>query len=395
MKIGIITFHFPYNCGAVLQCTALQTKLEKLGHKVDVVNYRPHYHQYRYTPLKNPFFYAGECMKKKYEVDPMIKRFARGVIGALRVVHSWRSYKIVKVSDDKFESFIKKYLHETKVIRSNRALRKKYPKCDLFISGSDQLWNAKLTRKVIDPAYLLDFANDGAGRISYAVGADFTHLEQDKEEVKNALLQFDSISLRERQCYDIIREMCGNQVPMHIDVDPTFLLKEEEYDEFCSTATLEKEPYILTYCMPNISQAKVYNAAKILSEKTGYKVIDINGSPGRANAQIEDHRVCGPDEFLWYVKHAKYVLTNSFHGTAFSVTFHKQFMAIPHSDTGYRVTELLDRLGLSQRHVQTGMAAADDIDKTIDFEKADGLLGELRDESLKYLTQCIDKYGKD
>ena len=395
MKIGIITFHFPYNCGAVLQCVALQKKMQQLGHDVKVVNYRPCYHQNRYTPFKNPIYYAGKCMQRKYEVDPIIKRLARGVLGALRTVYSWRFYKKIKISESKFENFIKTYLNETKVIRTNKELEKKYPNCGLFISGSDQLWNAGLTEGKIDPAYLLDFVSNGAGRISYAVGADFTRLLQDKVEVKEALLQFDSISLREKACYDTIHEMCGDRVPMHVDIDPTFLLNEEEYEEFCCEQELEEEPYILTYVMPNISQMKVYNAAKILSEKTGYKVIDVNGSPSRGNTKIKDYRVCGPAEFLWYVKHAEYVLTNSFHGTAFSVTFHKQFMAIPHSDTGYRVTELLDRLSLSERYVSDGESAVATIDKTIEFELADQLLGELREESVGYLKQCVEKYGKD
>ena len=85
MKIGIITFHFPYNCGATLQCTALQTKLQQMGHQVSVINYRPWYHQNRYVALKNPVYYAGKMMKKQGEDDPLFKRLYRGADGFLRV----------------------------------------------------------------------------------------------------------------------------------------------------------------------------------------------------------------------------------------------------------------------------------------------------------------------
>ena len=96
-------------------------------------------------------------------------------------------------------------------------------------------------------------------------------------------------------------------MPIYHTIDPTLLLQAKVYDDFICERTLETEQFIFTYTMPDESIHKVYNAAKLLSEKLGMKVIDANGNPSKLNAKIKDHRICGPDEFLWYMKHAAYV----------------------------------------------------------------------------------------
>lgn len=395
MKTGIITFHFPYNCGAVLQCMALQTELEKLGCEVEVINYRPWYHQNRYTPRKNPVYFAKKCAARKSEGDMFLKQIYRGARGFYDTVRSWKNYNAVMEKHSRFEGFIKKHLHETKVYRTIGQLKKNAPDCDMYISGSDQLWNAKITEGVIDPAYMMDFGKDTTGRITYAVGVDFKALTYPQENLIPYMNKLDAIAMRERNCFEQIEKLVGNQVPMYVTIDPTLLLDAAEYEPYICEKPLETEPFILTYTMPNETQAKVYNAAKLLSEKTGIKVIDVSGNPSMANKKIEDNRICGPDEFLWYIKNASYVLTNSFHGTAFSVTFRKQFMAIPHTQTGYRVRELLEKVGLVSQCAATGMQAAKDIEKKIEYAAVGDRIQELRKDSIDYLQTYIEKFSKN
>lgn len=387
MKIGIITFHFAYNCGAVLQCLALSEKLKQMGHEVCVINYQPWYHKNRYTPLKNPIYYAKKRAQRRPEGDTIVRQTLRGAKGFAQVVYSWRNYGKFSKIDKYFKTFEKDYLNTTKMYRTIDQLRKDPPKCDLYITGSDQLWNAKITEGMIDPAYLLEFGSDDIKKISYAMGVNLKTMTQPLETIKPALKKLDAISLREKEDYDLINQLTDNEVDMHVDVDPTFLLKKDNYDKYIPTECLEKEPYILTYTMPDESQPKVYNAAKMLSEKTGIKVIDVCGNPQKANQKVEDNRICGPAEFLWYVKNATYVVTNSFHGTAFSVNFGKDFVTIPHSTTGYRVTEILDKVGLGMRYATNGPAAVKCFDNPIDFEKTQKLLDELRQGSIEYLKE--------
>lgn len=387
MKIGIITFHFAYNCGAVLQCLALSEKLKQLGHEVCVINYQPWYHKNRYTPLKNPIYYSKKRATSKGEGDTIIKQTMRGAKGFASVVYSWRHFPKVNEIDKYFKTFAKENLNETHIYRTFDQLVNNPPKCDLYISGSDQLWNAKLTEGRIDPAYLLEFGSADIRKITYSMGVSLKNMDEPIENIKPSLMKFDAISLREEECYEQINELAEGKVPMHVDVDPTFLLKKEEYDKYMPKESLCDEPFIFTYTMPDKSQMKVYNAAKLLSEKTGIKIIDASGNPKNANRSVPDNRICGPAQFLWYIKNATYVVTNSFHGTAFSVNMEKNFVTIPHSQTGYRVTEILDKLGLDNRYATTGADAVECFDSEANFEKSRELLGKLRENSIEYLKE--------
>lgn len=389
MKIGIITFHFAYNCGAALQCVALCEKLKKLGHEVCVINYQPWYHKNRYTPLKNPFYYGIKRAARKEDADSIIKQLLRGSKGFAGAVYSWRHYPKVKKVDRLFKTFIKDNTNETQIYRTLEQLINNPPKCDLYISGSDQLWNSKLTEGKIDPAYLLEFGSDDIRRITYAMGVDIESLQEPLDSVVSSMMRFDSISLREEECYKKISELTRNTVPMHVDVDPTFLLKKEEYDKYISKEDLYDGPFIFTYTMLDESQIEVHKTAYELGKKLGMKVIDASANPRKLNRYVEEQRICGPAQFLWYIKNADYVVTNSFHGTAFSVNMEKNFVTIPHSQTGYRVTEILDKLGLSNRYAKSATEAIECFEKSIDSAKSTAILANLREKSINYIVKQI------
>ena len=389
-KVGIVTFHFPYNCGAALQCYALQKTLEKMCYDASVIDYRPWYHQNRYTPLKNPVQVARSAVAalpkdsgKKQKIKTAVKSFAKGI-------YSWRKYFEKKPQDDMFRSFSRNYLKLTKTIyRTIKKLRLMPPRYSAYVSGSDQLWNAHLTGGGFDEVYFLKFGDESVRRITYAVGADFSDLAEAAEKTKVLLKDLNAIALREDKYIDMVKKSAPDGVEVCQTLDPTFLLNVEEYNNVIPDKALEKDRYILTYTMPDKTQGKVYNAAKILSERIGLKVIDVSGNPTMINKKMEDNRMCGPLDFLWYMKNADYVLTNSFHGTAFSVIMQKEFCAIPHSLTGNRVSELLSRIGLTDRCAATGDEAAEKITQPIDYRETEKLLAEERQCSLDYLKRNL------
>lgn len=391
MKIGTITFHFPCNCGAVLQCIALQTVLKQEGHDVSVINYRPPYHQNRYVPLINPFIVA----KTRFEGHPagtsLLYRTASAAKGFLTILKGWKNYPHRKIQYDKFQRFEKRAINLTPVYRSLKELNQKAPAFGMYISGSDQLWNAHITNKKFDEAYFLRFGPKEAGRITYAIGANFAEHPCHMKVLPELLQDLDAIALRELKCKDDLHT-CAPDTPIHRTIDPTLLLDAKAYDQFMPEEPLETEPFIFTYTMPDVSRNKVYNACKLLSQKTGLKVIDGSGTANRIIAG-RDCRVCGPDDFLWYIRHARYVLTNSFHGTAFSVIMEKQFAVVPHSTTGNRVTELLEQVGLSHRLAVTGMEAAKKIHEPMEYDRPRQLIRQLRADSLAYLRDSIERYG--
>ena len=382
MKVGIITFHFPFNCGAILQCYALEHKLEMLGNEAQVIDYCPWYHWNRYASYKNPFYYAN---KKLHEPGNVFVRIKNGAKGFRDTVRSRKDAKPRLVREEKFNAFREAYLHETRTYRSLRALRMRPPKCDLYIAGSDQLWNSKLTDNKFDPAYFLNFGRKKTRRATYAVGTYFADPQAAKAEIAPMLKKLDAVSLREARFLPDVMDAAGPSVPLHTDVDPTLLLTADAYEALLPKEPLEKEPFILVYTMPGPAQKPTNEAAKKLAQKTELHLIDVNGNPNAENRSVGDQRIASPAEFLWYVKNAAYVVTNSFHGTVFSVLFHKRFATILHRETGNRVSELLDKIGLSDRYTDQKDAVAKILGLAADWKAVDTALAALRAESERYL----------
>ena len=312
--------------------------------------------------------------------------------GFLRTVYSWRRYRQNRVKDQNFRLFSDKYMNETKVYRTLSQLQKDPPQCDMYIAGSDQLWNAAITEKRFDEAYFLRFGDEKTGRMTYSVGADFSSFEEKENELRELLQDLDAVSMRETRWAPMVEQALGGKTSVHIDLDPTMLLSAEEYEKFSAPQTLE-EPYILTYTMPGETQKKAYQTAKQLSAKMGIKVLDVSGQPTAANKTIPDNRICGPDGFLQYVKNAAYVVTNSFHGTVFAVQFGKKFVVIPHATTGNRVTELLDKLGLQDRYGSDAETLVEKMENEIAYGEVFEKMECLRGESLRFLQESIEKYG--
>ena len=340
MKIGIITFHFASNQGAVLQCYALQTYLEKQGHMVEVIDYRPAYHLAKYTPHKNPFIIAKSNWKRNSKMRApkrvyiYIRGFARGVISSIEQAD--------RVRFALFESFRDEHLHQSERYTTLKQLQNKPPCDDLYIAGSDQIWNTDFCDYELDPAYFLKFGNLGTKRVTYAVSPKEKYSNTEKEQLKELCRGLDYISIREPNP-DITQVV---ERDVEIDPDPTLLIDKEDYNVI-EAERIVREPYLFVYGMEDASE--VDSAVKTISETKGLKVV--NGSPHRIRLSMECEKVYdyGPKEFLSYIKYASYVVTNSFHGTVFSVLYEKPFTSVTHSTRGKRITSLLSAIELDSR----------------------------------------------
>ncbi|MGN0166188.1 MAG: polysaccharide pyruvyl transferase family protein [Lachnospiraceae bacterium] len=347
MKIGIITFHFPYNCGAALQCYALQTAIEKEGHEVVIINYRPWYHQNRYTRHKNPMTVAKQNYLRDKDSRSFRRRLISGIYWYFHAAFDIGLWRKNKESEAVFGIFVKKYLHETRIYRTLDDLKKSPPEADLYICGSDQLWNTLLTGGEPDKAYFLDFGPENIRRRSYAVGVNIENPESLKEEIGPLLNRFEAISLRERACEQQVREMCDKDIPMQFDKDPTLLLDREEYEALIPDVIFEDRKYVMLYLMGDPSEEKAVELAKVYAKQNNLQLINVIAYPSRKRADVDKNIICGPEKFLWYIKNAKKVYTNSYHAVIFSMIFDRDFNVVPHETTGYRVRELLERYGRS------------------------------------------------
>lgn len=391
MKIGIITFHFPYNCGAGLQCYALSKALENMGHEVCVIDYCPKYHKNLYKPMRNPFVAAKRGWKSAGKKANVIKKTVRSVNAFAVAVYSWKNYKGMKKADEIYARFIKNNLKLTSRFKTLYWLKKNPPKCDLYISGSDQLWNQAITGNGFDEAYFLKFGDESIGRITYAVSTRFGKKDDKLEkELKELFVGLDAIAVRESNDLPTIDKVAKELgIPVYQTIDPTLLLDKKEYDKIISNDTLESSQFIFTYSISSNTRLIVDDIIKEIKNKENLKIINAVCYPKMTGKTVDDI-VVGPEQFLWYIKNAKLIVTDSFHATVFSILFGKNFITVPRGEADVRVSGLLEKLKISG-HVTRQAAGALDCLKDIDYCSAREVLEDIRKSSIEYLNNQIEK----
>lgn len=326
MKIKTITCHDVYNVGASLQAYALATYLKSLGHDVEIVDYKPEYLiHYKLTGIANPK-YDKPILKELYT----LAKFP----GRLKARFSKRKRK--------FDFFTKKYLPVTsEKYSSNEELKINPPEAEIYFAGSDQIWNT-LFQNGKDPAFYLDFAPEKSVKASYAASfATEDIVEEWKPQVKKWLSDLDYISVREKNGVSIINKL-GLKNAIQV-LDPVFLLDKDKWIEI-ETRLEINEPYILLYDFDCNEIIGKYTR-KIASEH-GWKVYSVLKNP-YCDRDFEQE---GPTEFLWLIDHSEFVVSNSFHATAFSVIFEKQFKVFARKEAiNARMSELVKSLDLEDR----------------------------------------------
>lgn len=315
MKTGILTFHSAYNFGASLQAWALQTTLEKLGAQPYIINYRPAIIDNLYNPLANK---TG--LKKS--------RLLR------RMINPEQMQRVTK-----YEGFIQNELHLIGEAHSYEELQNENFALDACIVGSDQVWNVQHTGG--DSAYFLDFFGGNVKKISYAasIGTDYI-LPSYYEEFRMGLQKFDHISVRESSAVPVLGDLTDK--PIQVVLDPTLLLDVEEYEKIKNKVHYD-EKYILVYMMEY--NPKVVELANYASRLLGIPVVQRRPKKIFMN-ELKSCYTYTPGEFLSCVEQAEMVITNSFHGTVFSILYGKPFVSMLHTDTGSRTVDLLQTLGL-------------------------------------------------
>lgn len=377
MKVGVITFHFASNCGGMLQCFALQEFLRKNGCEASVIDYRPRYHTIRYDAVKNPLTYV-RYYRKQYRDKPLARRAqltARAFARCAKLDCSAAERHTAHL----FRAFMEKNLRLTKKYTTLRALQADPPKADAYVTGSDQLWNPDLLDRAFDPAYFLRFGRADVPRVAYAVSTGKTLTEEECAQLHDLGAELTAVSIREYN-RDVIDQL-GKDV--HICIDPTLLLDAADYAGVEGKQT-ESGPYIFVYGFEDTEE--IHQAVKQAQEK--YRCPVVNGCPHRIHLPQDARKMrdYGPDQFLTLVKNASCVVTNSFHGTAFSVVYRKDFITVVHRTRGGRMTELLGKLGLDGRIFGSERFSFEGLP---DHDAAREKLAALRACSAEYLLEAV------
>ncbi|MEQ3118445.1 polysaccharide pyruvyl transferase family protein [Parabacteroides distasonis] len=369
LKIATITFNHAHNHGSMLQTYALQQFVYGLGNKADaVIDYRViDYHTDNQRAIYAVF-------KKNFSIKSLMKN----LIAARHIFTLKKRHK-------KFEQFLKDYCSITRCYRCPEELMTEPPEADVYISGSDQLWNVRA--KDFSEVYYLSFVKKGK-RISYAASLGPLKIDWEKYDTAKyaSLLQnYAFISTREQGSADNVEKLIGRQPEIH--VDPTLLLTKNEWRRIQSDANYNNGNYILLYSLePTKLQL---NMAKAISKKLRLPIVVLryNNKNDWFNSFV--HRYdAGPCDFLSYIDHAALVLSSSFHGTAFSLIYHKPFYVF-NGLTDNRISSILTHTGLLNRSIAT----MDDISKVkiqpLNEKEIDNFLAKERLRSADYLCRAI------
>jgi hypothetical protein len=354
-----------YNYGASLQAYALMKYLETLGHDVEIIDYMPEYLSRRY----NLWFISSQWSGNF---------FLKLVYFALKVPGRFIHYMPRKKA---FDRFTKKYLKlTTRTYHSNEELKADVPFADIYIAGSDQIWNSKYPNGK-DPSFYLDFALNDSVKASYAASFSVNHIEKGYEEqVKLWIKKLDHISVRELTGLTILESIGIQGVQV---LDPVFLLPESFWCNMAKEIKI-KGKYILIYDFEN--NPAIEHFAKEISTKTGYPIIAIKDDSDQyyANKLIKN---ASPLDFIGLIKNCEIFISNSFHGAAFSIIFNKEFYTFNrmYHEVNSRMKDLLYLLGIENRLVikETQIEFED----KIDYFKVNALLSEKIMFSKKYLDQ--------
>lgn len=321
MKIGILTFHCAHNYGAVLQAYASKCFLEKNGHEVYFIDYRPN------------------KIISKYKLFTLNRFFSKSVISSLRKLK--HEIPLLKKRINKYNDF-KIFTDKILLENGNKSvdLFNGLEKLDCYFLGSDQIWNISLLG-YFDEIYWGNFPLKKP-MFTYAVSLEENIPDIYNEKINNSLLQFKSISVRE----DVIKDVLLSKFNINSTVvlDPTFLIEQDDWIKIEQPLKIPNK-YVLLYYFGVTDY--IINEAEIFANKHNCRLLIVSIGVSNDVRYINSVR---PENFIYLFHHASFVITNSFHGTAFSIIFKRPFYVIKKKGTSnYRINQLCNSCNLTER----------------------------------------------
>lgn len=366
-KIYTLTCHDVYNVGAGLQAFALQKYLLDKGNDVEIIDYKPVYLSGHYSlfTINNP-------------------KYRKPVINILYLIAKLpnRIKRLISQRKKRFDLFKKEYLLLTsKKYSSNSEMFDQFQDADIFIVGSDQVWNP-LFQNGKDPAFFLDFASDSKVKISYAASFATDQLsEEDEKRMYPLLSRFDEISVRESRGIELLNKMGLNAICV---CDPVILIDQDVWKSLAVYQNNRKK-YIFYYDFDNNS--KVQAVIRKYADEMNYDVLSVTYAEGMIYC-----RDMGPLEFLGYIMNAEIIVTNSYHATVFSVIFHKPFYVFSRKENlNSRIEDFITYLELQNKCYSLNSLGSIEYS----WEEIDEKVIKLREKSEDYLQKWISKEGID
>ena len=355
MKIGVITIHSDLNYGAFLQAFATVAFLRNKGYDAKLIDYR------------------------KIPNSPRKYKFPKNLI--------FKIYNLPRLF--RYRNFVKPMLSNVRYNDLDSLMNNFNEDYDVLISGSDQIWNPICGGFVnkLNPAYYLAFAsNKKYKKIAYAssVGS-YVFNKEEQQKVKKWLDEYSYLSTREQAGAKQLESFLGRSV--QVVLDPSLLLCHSEWLKFASILHINHK-YVLVYYIDELDEVVGY--ARKVADKYGYKVALITNMQYKPTGVDIKIPHCGPAQFLWLFENASYIVTNSFHGTAFAVNFNKDFVSVIKRNSPQRQQTLLTNVGLIDRLLDD-INQLDNLSEHVDWREPNEKLEKLRAESIDYLINAIER----
>jgi hypothetical protein len=381
-SVGIITIQ-KSNFGGCLQSYALWTYIESIGYNCEIIDlYRPVMKGY-----KNETNLLSFTTTRKNVQSKSIKPFIIRIYSLLQNYIRQRNYKYNFINNKNFELFnsLIKYSQPYKSIDS---LYKNPPEYDIYITGSDQVWNPDMPFE--NEPYLLTFAPIGKKLIAYASSFGRVNLPDEfKINYKKCLEKYDLISVREETGQKIIGEIAG--MKSNLVIDPTMLL-DVNYWQIISTQPDIMQKYLFCFSLNSNSELIKY-ASKICKNNKLVLVIISNNMFDYEGVKTINKNDSGPKEWLGLIENAEIVITDSFHGTVFSILFNRQFQSFIDKSKnkvhlGTRIENILNKLSLESQLINN-LSIEKEISK-IEYSKVNAKLEQLRMESKNFIDNALE-----
>lgn len=368
-KIGLVTC-FINNYGACLQAYALQTVLKEYAEQVDVIQYL------------EPAGYDNSSFLRRIIINPVVKK----VVGVF--LPDYRHKQSFRIACN---SFKKQYLRFGKQkYYSYEELKSNSPDYDVFVCGSDQIWNPTFYGGP-NKAYYLDFV-ENKKRIAYAPSIGVSELEEQyRRDFVEMVKKFDFLSVREKTGSFLIEKYC-NRIACTV-LDPTLLISGEAWRRRAEDAQLQiDEKYIFCYLFGD--RPFYYDYIKYVSNKMNLPVYIVPFTANHMNAGFHNIFGAGPLEFVKLIRDAAFVITDSFHATAFSINMNVPFYSLLRSENATpnnmnsRIYDILSLTGLEERLWQDNQGM-DKFSDVICWDDSNTILVKNRNESRAYLENAL------
>lgn len=380
-KIGVLTFHKISNYGAVLQGYALQQAIIKLGYQCEVIDFLfPVHRDYEMVKRALPILSAsGGVEQASLSTYIKIKMFLKKML----------SHMLLKKQNERFSEFCDKHMiFSNKKFRNVDVLYEQPPEYDAYVTGSDQVWNPTYSHS--PEPYFLTFVTEHKKRIAYAPSFGISEIPKETWPLyREWLLGISHLSVRESKGSQIIADITGKS--SLVVLDPTLLLDSNDWDKVATIKNVV-EPYIFCYAL--VELPRMMELCYQLKKITGYQILKIGDVKNIFNNDIKAVLDAGPSEFLGLIKNAAIVVTNSFHGTCFSINYRKPFYTVLTTNSSQpsrnsRLINLLELLNLEKRLFTEESMLPDCDHIAIDYKHVESRLLEEKNKSIAFLKTAL------